>query len=115
MKTVEQLNELSNIELNKSVAVKMGMSIDCVTCSDDAIYAEMDPKGWNVEFNPCIDPRDYMPIAIKHGIDIEFWKGYKQVMCHFVSDGEGKMTERYPEAQTGRAVCIAFLLMEIDK
>lgn len=104
MKTLEQLNELSDDKINHKVALKARIKHEY--CGQTGII-DID-KGLGFErYNPCENPSHYMPIAIEHCIDIDF--AGDQVYCEF----EEKMF--YPKAQTGRAVCIAFLLMELYK
>ncbi len=95
--TLEQLNELSDYELNCAVAEKLGEPSDCYMRKD---Y--------------CNNPNDYMPIAIEHRINIEWLKAPDAVMCT-AGDYGNICRSINKESDLGRSVCIVFLLMEIDK
>lgn len=111
--TLEQLNELSDYELRYEVATKKGYNFACLV---DGERLQIPTKEGLVNYDPCNDPRDYMPIAIEHGITIELNPFKKDVRCISTdSDGWQHVTALDSDKQTGRAVCIAFLLMEIDK
>jgi len=100
--TIDQLNALSENELILAVAVKSGIKHDL--CEMTGIVDIDGPRGLSFErYNPLTNPSHYMPIAIEHGIDIDF--AGDKVYCEW----EEKMY--FPKAQTGRAICTAFLLM----
>ncbi|MBL4795906.1 MAG: hypothetical protein JKY50_00675 [Oleispira sp.] len=110
MKTLEQLNELSENELILAVAIKAGIKHD--VCEQTGIVDVDAERGLSFErYNPLTNPSHYMPIAIEHDITIYIDNG--KVKCF---DPVGEIdTGWLLKAQTGRAVCIAFLLMETDK
>ena len=123
MKTLDQLNQMTDYELNCAVAEKLGLDVRNKTISGRYLSTNgtavlCSPKGEiQVWKDYCNTPNDYMPIAIEHGIDIEFdvmsADGEKVVCCTWAA--AGGETEDYPRAQTGRAVCIAFLMMQPPK
>lgn len=96
--TIEQLNELTDYEINCAVY--------------DKIHKDSESGDGYVmgHYYYCETPNRYMPIAIEHGIDI--FINPDDVQC---CDPKGYATRKYPKAQTGRAVCIAYLLMEQTK
>ena len=126
MKTLEQLNELSDYAINCAVAEKMGH----------------DPEHEHRHYNPklndamwyegktyhsadyCNTPNDYMPIAIEHKINIthSMYPGREDVTVMYmhpfgtpldiVKRDRAEIT--VPCEQTGRAVCIAFLLIRAE-
>jgi len=122
--TLEQINELSDYEINCAVAEKLGHviynKITRTHFNDHSNELLISPRGVEqVWVDYCGTPNDYMPIAIKHGIDIIFSSdGYDVQACGY-SDKDFSSSDCWsstmPKAQTGRAVCIAFLLMELDK
>ena len=99
MKTLEQLNMLTEHEINCAVAEKR----------DD-----FKPDGKTYLLFDCNNPNDYMPIAINHQISI-WMDNDGEVSCSYKGQQEGDRPMYVPKDQTGRAVCIAFLLMELDK
>ena len=126
MKTLEQLSELSDYEINCAVAEKLGHviynKITRAHFNDHSNDLLISPRGVEqVWVDYCGTPNDYMPIAIEHGIDIkfdsvdsnEFDTGCDWVSCSYLNSKCDMAF--YPRKKTGRAVCIAFLLMELDK
>jgi len=113
MKTLEQLNEMTDFLLRYEVANKLGISV-CSNMADERLQVAS-PEGL-IDYNPLINPAQYMPIAIEHGIDIRYSLGGDTVGCEGYKDEvEFVCSGILPKAQTGRAVCIAYLLMEPPK
>jgi len=118
MKTIEQLNALSDYEINCAVAEKLGKTIDhdhrSYGNSDDAMWYE--GKTYH-SAGYCKIPNDYMPIAIEHRISISFKDDTVTASCLIREfkkvDDFVQITE--PKTKTGRAVCIASLLIEPPK
>ena len=122
MKTLEQLNELSDYEINCAVAEKLGHIIyNKITrqhFNDHSNDLLISPRGVEqVWVDYCGTPNDYMPIAIEHEITIDFMEDDGTVCAIAIRPDieEYVCSDDLPKAQTGRAVCIAFLLMELDK
>ena len=124
--TIDQLNALSDYEINCAVAEKLGLYLvdRCVgfkaTCtqlgkSKDSVLTSKKKDGYSVRIKDyCLDPCDYMPIAIEHGISIVF--NQEEVETDYSKDFDQYVSDYYtvkslPKTQTGRAICIAFLLM----
>ncbi len=111
--TIEQLNALSDYEINCAVTEKLGLDVRSKTSRFGAVLCS--PKGEVQVFKDFCDlPNDYMPIAIEHGISIVF--NQEEVETDYSKDFDQYMSDYYtvkglPKTQTGRAVCIAFLLM----
>jgi len=122
--TIEQLNMLNDYELNCAVAEKRGFKLyDNTKCADGAVNIDLDNRGVHGAL-PCSTRNwvnlagDYMSIAIEYCIDIEFHKADKTVQAtneghNYTRDNEIQ-TSSIPKDQTGRAVCIAFLLMQTE-
>jgi len=118
MKTIEQLNALSDYEINCAVAEKLGKTIDhdhrSYGNSDDAMWYE--GKTYH-SAGYCKIPNDYMPIAIEHNITIDF-SSVANTVCAVMIDRDIDLwvcSDDLPKPQAGRAVCIAYLLMEPPK
>lgn len=118
--TQEQIDGMSRFEVNKAVAEKIGFGCDDVyPCSDGSI-AVTDPSATSgfeyvVNKNYASDPSDYMPIAVKHAISINYWGlEHKRLVDCWAID-EYSQTKRYPATDTGLAVCAAFLMMEVGE
>lgn len=125
--TIEQLNALSDYEINCAVAIKenpdLGHAMDeqvTETTGSAVNFRLSTPTGDCCDagtYDYCNNPSDYMPIAIEHGISInfdgvdpnEFDKGIDWVSCSY--RGSECDMNFYPRKNTGKAVCIAFLLM----
>ena len=121
--TIEQLNALSDYEINCAVAKKLGYRVEYEIQQNIGFtesFREQYPHtiwGWKDNKSPCEQlcftrtPDEYMPIAIEHGITIEF-EDKKVMTC----DEHGFNHSEFMEtSQTGRAVCIVFLLMTRGK
>jgi len=115
--TLEQLNELSDYELNCETAEKLGHVVLKRGMGDDILIKTMTTAR---PVNYCNNPNDYMPIAIKYKINIvHSLENRDNVTAMYIHPYGTPMKviikERfevvYPAVQTGRAVVIAFLLM----
>jgi len=95
---IDQLNALSDAELNRAVKCKY----DNITSAPYALFVA----------DYCNTPNYYMPIAIEHGISIIQGTPSCVVWCDW--DNNASQTDEFPKNQTGRAICIAFLLMNGD-
>lgn len=102
--TLEQLNELQSFDIRYLVAEKLGLPVSC-NLKDNRL--QVATREGLVDFDPVSNPNDYMPIAIEYGIDIKYTGG-GNVFC--AAHWPSVIT---PKAQTGRAVCTAFLLMDL--
>ncbi len=124
MKTLEQLNELSDYEINCAVAEKLGFYALLHENMDDgqlyqlknkfgksAVYVQETDDDSFYGKDYCNDPRDYMPIAIEHGISITH-TGMNGVTYIVVQQHNGRPISGLQGYEVGRAVCIAFLLMQ---
>ena len=110
--TLEQLNELSDYELNCAAAEKLGLPLlerygKSVFANIDTRKCAPDQKG---AIDYCNNSHDYMKLAIEHGISI-WLDNDGEVSCSYNGDINGQVSLYLPKAQTGRAVVIAFLLM----
>ena len=117
MKTLEQFNELRDYEINCAVAEKLGHviynKITRAHFNDHSNDLLISPRGAEqVWVDYCGTPNDYMPIAIEHGISIVFKIQDTLVQCLYTQNEDMHSLPYYDKSQTGRAVCIAFLLMQ---
>ena len=118
--TLDQLNELSDYEINCAVAEKLGYVVIKRGLGADVLIKTM---RFSRPVNYCNTPNDYMPIASENCITIDF--NTDDTVCGAYTREGADMSDYnpydficsddMPKSQTGRAVCIAFLLMEIDK
>jgi len=130
---IDQLNALSDYEINCAVAEKLGYRVEREIQANIGFtesFREQYPHtiwGWKDNKSPCEQlcftrtPDEYMPIAIKHAINISHSidRERKNIIAeHYpgfdFSKGSRKQKRAktvLPKAQTGRAVCITFLLM----
>lgn len=114
--TQEQIDSMSRFEVNKAVAEKLDYTgISSMTeqesynqCGRDSVLL-----GRSKEFRPTDDPKDYMPIAIKHGIDLTFLRRFVCASAASSEFNQYSRTKPYPRTDTGLAVCAAFLMMEV--
>lgn len=123
MKTLEQLNKMTDYEISCAAAEKIGLKLHAgFRLSNGDVYIERE-IGCNYNATPfytmnyCSNPSDYMPIAIEHGIDLHFSAcGYDVQACGYKNkdfSSSSCWSGYLPKAQTGRAVCIAYLLTEV--
>ena len=107
--TIEQLNALSDYEINCAAVEKLGLPAH----RGNGNLTYKDGKSELKPFDYCNDPRHYMPIAIEHGITIEFAKlvinKEDVVLCS--SSVTKHLSGVFARDKTGRAICTAFLLM----
>lgn len=107
--TINQLNALSDYEINCAVAEKLNLP-DIKIYPKSILVSVNDGENLN-DYDPCTDPRDYIAIAIEHNISILFNVFRDKVKCSW-SDPKASYAVPYmPKAELGRAVCISFLLM----
>ena len=115
--TLDQLNALSDYEINCAVAEKLGYEIqkserlDSKFISVYELSNDGERKVWAAHISFVDMAKYYMEIAVGRCIDIGFTTDRNQVWCSWVDDSAIDETHCYPKDQTGRAVCIAFLLM----
>ena len=128
--TLKQLEPMSDYEINCAVAEKLGYyALLHENMDEKELYRLKKIKGKNAIYveepcrsddddvewfqrDYCKNPSDYMPIAIDHGISINFGK----VDYVWATKGEGfnSIDSGAKELdQTGIAVCECFLLMDI--
>ena len=115
MITIDNLPTMSVYEKNIAVAVKAGFNI--VASNKHGIVIQNE-NGSRKYFEPCNNPRDYMPLAIKHGISLEFIAGI--VIATWMVKNKLRTydkfnTEEYCPNKAGEAVVDAVLLMGIHK
>ena len=118
---IDQLNEMSDYEINCAVAE----NLELIVTGDPEVYLsenylirvyEKDENGdrgalWATLISFVDMARYYMPIAIEHGISIYF-STTGEVSCVTYDDqGWATKGKDLNSTKTGRAVCIAFLLM----
>nr|WP_308428758.1 phage protein NinX family protein [Providencia thailandensis] len=104
---MNKYTELSDFEINKKVAEKLGLAYEVTRYG---VVTRMSNKEQWREFNPCNNPADAMPIIIENKIcmnyvDIDIGWG----ACHF--DGEKGELEVY-DKNYYRVAMICFLLMK---
>ncbi|HFT1529243.1 TPA: phage protein NinX family protein [Providencia stuartii] len=98
---------LSDFEINKKVAEKLGLAYEVTRYG---VVTRMSNKEQWREFNPCNNPADAMPIIIENKICMNYvdsdigWGA-----CHF--DGEKGELEVY-DKNYYRVAMICFLLMK---
>ena len=120
MKTLEQLNKLSDYEINCAVAEKLGLEIytgfkygdGSVCVKADVGYKSSSPPFSVRDY--CNNPNDYMPIAEKYLIDIEFDDiGGRIAVCGYWEDKARKSwVSAKSNRKTGKSVGTAFLMMD---
>lgn len=115
MKSLEQLNALSDYEINCAVADKY---LPCEYILDGPekqvwlanFIGDTSILEGYAEFNPCAVANDYMPIAIEHGISIKLRRksdiGLPYASAPLCDRVYADSNDKIP-----RAVCIAYLLM----
>ncbi|EPK3419662.1 phage protein NinX family protein [Proteus mirabilis] len=64
---MNKYTELSDFEINKKVAEKLGLAYEVTRYG---VVTRMSNKEQWREFNPCNNPADAMPIIIENGISI---------------------------------------------
>ncbi|HEJ9542811.1 TPA: DUF2591 family protein [Proteus mirabilis] len=104
---MNKYTNLSDFEINKKVAEKLGLAYEVTRYG---VVTRMSNKEQWREFNPCNNPADAMPIIIESKIcmnyvDIDIGWG----ACHF--DGEKGELEVY-DKNYYRVAMICFLLMK---
>lgn len=133
--TLEQLQELTDYEINCAVVEKLGNYALLHENMDEkesfklkrdhgkaAIFVELKDKTneytspWEKR-NYCDDPRDYMEIAKKYNINIGWSidRDRKNVIAQHdpsMHEQSERVKVILPKKQTGRAICIAYLMME---
>lgn len=108
---MKKLIEMSEHEINCLIATELGFKIKERWLNTGIIILNLLHNG-NTVVRPvdyCKNSSDYMPIAIEHCIDIDFYDD--DVQCSSCTHLNIYRTGRFmPKSDTGRAVCERFLM-----
>ena len=109
------LEKMNEYQVNCAVAEKLGLYVNKM--NDKACVVSSQPPtegGYTARyFNPCVNPNDYMSIAISNKIDVLFFHKNNLVYCKF-NDKKSAFNETdvLKSEHVGLVVCHAFLLMD---
>ena len=118
------MNTQTDYEKNRAVAEKLRYVVKERFKDTGIVILEylFDGKSVIRPVDYCNDPRDYMPIAIEHGIAIDFNRDKSTVCAVFTKNNADTeiynpddyiFSEDLPKDKTGHAVVDAFLAMDI--
>lgn len=112
---MNKYTELSDFEINKKVAEKLGLAYEVTRYG---VVTRMSNKEQWREFNPCNNPADAMPIIIENGISIIFDTGCKAWVAgiaYWVDGCEWQVSHEIERMNQYRAAMELFLLMKDTK
>ncbi len=111
----QQIPAIRDYKKNCEVAEKLGHTVRKLKVRVCLLEETTDGVAAGVKyFNPCNDPRHYMPIAMKYKLNIIFTPCSGQVSVQANTTPEVQWSGHFPDNMVGHAVCEAFLNMEID-
>jgi len=106
--TTQQLQAMSDFEVNKGLAHKLGMkTIPDGACNESEVYCGFDQYGWAYR-DYCNNPNDIMPLAFERRIGISTYLKSDDWMA-FMCDNSGKS---FIDTNPLRAIACLLLMME---
>lgn len=109
---MNKYTELSDFEVNKKVAEKLGLAYEVTRYG---VVTRMSNKEQWREFDPCNNPSDAMPIIIENGISIMFVTGcnaWVAGIADWVDGCEWQVSPEIERMNPLRAAMELFLLMK---
>lgn len=110
---MNKYTELSDFEINKRVFVAAKIEHEDTDLHSNKVFYG-DGANW-IEFNPCNNPADAMPIIIENGISIIFDTGCKAWVAgiaYWVDGCEWQVSYEVEKMNQYRAAMELFLLMK---
>jgi hypothetical protein len=109
MNRQEELSELSDFDISKIIAKKLGREFYVTTLNSDEPYL-MCPKR-DEEIDYCDNPGDIMPIAFEHEISINCLGELDDDCVWWEASPPSHLFDKCECKNPLRAICIVFILM----